>query len=413
MSKVVCLDACSVLRCSFDIDDDTLKVLVTDANKYALLPDTHVYLIIEADDIREEVRFDGGSTINGVLTVVRGTDRQSFPAGATVCTAITCSFLEDFICQKVLECTDTPDPGTGIDIPGNNTWTGLNVFQRAVQIGDAVISPDDLDTLGMLVANRGLAVERDVSLVGSQYGFLGVTNRISSSGPVVGAQFSGFSSVGFTDVVGLRGEAGSVNSVPNILTGVEGVVLSQESNSSEKKVGIRSVFKNRPVDFASVPGGLGTNKYNQNAWAYAVESQSRSSAGEFCGWSRGIVFAAGSLDEAASTKATGIDFSELSAVDLTRIDSLIRLKHGASIEWNGDSAAYSSVKTQFDRVTSQWKLLSGGNPVFAVDTATGRLRFGTATSNVALLQASAGAVSGQYLPIEINGQTYKIELRAN
>lgn len=413
MSKVLCFDACSVLRCPLSPSDNTLRIVPTDTNKFSLPLDSHVYILVEADGLREEVRFSGGSSFGGNLTVERGDSRRSFPAGASVCVAITCGYLEDFVCQRVRKCAREVSVELGGLIPLNNTWTGTNVFEEQVSFGAATWNPDLVTPNKLLSVTSGLWVNYRAALGDTQYGYLATVVRTTGTKPVVGAKLTARGEAEVTgDVIGTSSEAWTAPGAQSSLVGTQSIVYSQESNATAEKIGHAAIFRNRPDGVSATVGGLGANKYNQGSAAYAVLAQPRSSAGEFCGWSRGLVFKAGSLDEATGLKAVGIDFSDVSTDEVSRIDSWIRLKFDAGIEWNGDTATYDKLKSAFNRSAGQWGFTWKSNSRFGFRVDNGTLLFSDTGATTPLLVAIAGVASGQFLPVEVNGTIYKIELRA-
>lgn len=412
MSKVLCFDARSVLRCSLPASSNTLRIIPTDSNKFSLPLDSHVYLLIEADGLREEVRFNGGPSFGGNLTVERGDSRQSFPAGASVCVAITCGYLNDFVCQRVKQCATDTATGLGELLPLNNTWNGTNVFTRPVSFGGATWDQELVLTNRLLSVTSGLWVNFSSNLNQEQYGYLSTVIRTAGTKETFGGKFSARGQTGVTGVViGGSSEAWTAPGAQSPLTGAQSLVYSQESNSTAEKIGQAAVFNNRPSGASTTVNGLGANKYNQNSVAYVIASQDRSSAGEFCGWSRGIVFRSSALDEVAGKKAVGIDFSDIDTAQIGRIESWIRFKFDAGIEWNGDSVAYDRLKSAFNRTTSEWGFTWKGNNRFGFRVDNGTLIFADTGSITPLLATAAGAASGKFLPVEVNGIIYKIELR--
>lgn len=412
MSKVLCFDACSVLRCPLLPSENSLKIIAGDINKFNLPVDTHVYLLIEADGIREEVRFSGGSNFSGVMTVERGDYRYMFPAGASVCVAITCGYLNDFVCQRVTECAQEVAPILGSILTTNNNWTGNNTFTKSTWFGSAKWNPELTAESKLLSVNSGLWVNFSTAIDKEQYGYLATITRTAGNKPTLGAKFQARAEAAATEFV--RGSTSEAWTAPGSLAplyGAASIIYSQESNSPAEKVGHVSVFRNRPQDTSNTVSGLGANKYNQASMAYAVLSQTRSSAGEFCGWSRGLVFGADSLDEAAGVKAIGIDFSDLVTANMSRVDSLVRLKYDGAVEWNGDSVTYDSLKSTFNRTAGLWGFTWKGNSRFGFRADNGTLIFADTGATTPLLVTAAGAASGQFLPVEVNGTIYKIELR--
>ena len=143
---------------------------------------------------------------------------------------------------------------------------------------------------------------------------------------VVPGVFHGHSMGGTGTVWGCTTEAwtgdqttGGVSSTT--LCALENGVFSQYHNQVDRVIGTDNVFKNRPDDLigGAVRGGLGANRYNANSIAYWVTSQPRSTAGEYCGWNRGLQFDANSLDASADGRGIGVDFVQ---VNKTRVDCM-------------------------------------------------------------------------------------------
>jgi hypothetical protein len=412
MSKVLCIEACSVLRCALAPSDNSLKILPTDSNQFQLPLNSHVYMIIEADGVREEVRFNGGGTVGGVLTIERSQNPKAFPVGASVCVAITCGFLDDFVCQRASECAIEVVTTTG-DIRNTvNTWTKSNLFNGSVAFGGAQWSSALVTSDRLLKVNSGLWVDLRTALAQEQYGYLATVVRTAGSNATIGSRVSARAEAGVTGrVTGSISQAWTSPGSSAPLYGATATVYSQESNSTAEKVGHRVSFKNRADGATATVSGLGANKYNQASVGYLLDAQQRSSAGEFSGWARGIVFEADSLDEAAGVKAVGIDFADLLTASAGRVNALIRLKYDHAIEWNGDSSTYDSVKSAYNRAAGAWGFTFNGNSRFGFKADNGMLSFGDTGATTPLLTATAGATSGKFMPLEVAGVMYKVELR--
>lgn len=98
------------------------------------------------------------------------------------------------------------------------------------------------------------------------------------------------------------------------LTGSESGIISQWDKNDQELYGYRANFWNRPSSDSDKPVklGKGDNKYNVNSVAYDVIAGSRSSAGEYCGWSKGLYFHSWSLDRTVYGKAIAIDMGDIS-----------------------------------------------------------------------------------------------------
>ena len=351
MRRVVCIEACAVLACDVDPSSTIIRIAPDLVRQFELPLNAHTYLAIEYEGEREEVRFNGQLAYTGVLTIER-TSPKYFPRGATVCFAITCGFLTDFVCQRASECAKEV-AGTFGDLRGvNNVWTGFNRFNGGVQFGSALWSSNAVESQKLLKVDSGLWVDYSATLEEQEYGYLATVRRTAGAGATVGGK-----AVARTDgtlpnpATGIVGEAWAGKDATAPLVGVAGLVYNEASNNTTRKVGHSSVFRNRPDGASSTVGGLGTNRYNTNTQAYTVEAQPRSSDAEYCGWNRGIVFVAGGLDQSALSRAVGIDFSDIPDVELPRIDAALKLKAGLGIEWNGDSIVYDSFKSLYNTAT--------------------------------------------------------------
>jgi hypothetical protein len=389
-----------------------MKIALEDVVQFNLPVDSYVYLIIEANGIQEEVRFDGGRIVDGELAITRYRDTQNFPAGASVCVSITCRYLDDFVCQKVQECT-VQQPLIDTTLLGrNNTWVGSNQFNGAVAFKDAVWDTSLVAGDNLLQLDKGLWIGYSTAIDKSQYGFLASVKRTSGGASLYGAKFTARADVGATGtIIGSVSEAWTAPGALAPLYGATASVYSQDSNNPNEKIGYMSYFRDRPDNVSATPAGIGANKYNQRSTAFAIVSQPRSSAGEFCGWLRGIHFGAGSLDETGITKAIGIDFSDIADTDIPRVKALIQLRSKLGVEWNGNSI--DALNSSYNDTTGMWGFTWKGQSRFGFRVDNGGLVFNDTSATTALLVTTAGAASGQYLPIEVNGTIYKIQLMVN
>jgi hypothetical protein len=200
-----------------------------------------------------------------------------------------------------------------------------------------------IDTLKQLGATFAGAV--GVSYVSSSasiiYGFFAnIKGSGSSTSLVVGDQINAYSvGSGIRSVFGGAREAwsGDLTTSPAAtatLIAFETAVISQHDANDQPLVGQDFPFKNR-ADGATAPlNGLGSNGYNKFSRALQVSSQPRSTSGEYCGWTTGLLFQANSLDRSATTLAVGID---MSAVDYSRMASAFRFPANGKMTWDGDA----------------------------------------------------------------------------
>jgi hypothetical protein len=407
----VCIDACAVITCPLDLTDNTIRVAPELVRKFQLPINAHTYLVVEYEGQREEVRFAGSYSALGVLAVERSKP-QNFPRGAKVCFGITCEFLTDFVCQRASECATEVANGFG-DLQGtNNVWTGFNRFNGGVEFGSALWNSATVEAQRLLKLDSGMWVDYGAVLNEVEYGYLATVSRISGVGATIGGKFEAATEGTLSNPsIGITSGASSGRDASSPLTGAESFVNNGASNNTAKKIGHRSVFRNRPEGTSSTVGGLGTNRYNSDSHAYSIEAQQRSSSAEYCGWNRGLNFAAGGLDQSTTSKAVGIDFSDVADAEIARIEAAFRLKAGLGIEWNGDSVAYDSFKSGYSRSTNAFEMKFKDNLRLSVLADNGTLMFADLSATIPLVTATAGASSGQFLQIMYNGLVRKIELR--
>lgn len=174
------------------------------------------------------------------------------------------------------------------------------------------------------------------------YGWVAALTRTSGAKWVVPGFFVGEASGGTGTIWGIATEAwtgtrSAVATSSSVLVGAEFSCVSQYSNQSDAVIGVDVVFKNRPDSLltGAVRGGLGSNRYNLNSYAYWITSQPRSTAGEYCGWTRGIMFDTNSLDRDINGKAVAIDMANVNTAraDLLKFPDGTYLNSGGSLTW--------------------------------------------------------------------------------
>ena len=152
-------------------------------------------------------------------------------------------------------------------------------------------------------------------------GYAANIRRTGGEEKVVAAQLNGFNvGSGSGTVWGIACEAWTGNSTTpgtgkSTLIGIEPAVLSQTHDNSKIKIGVDSVFKNRPDSAPDVLyGSAGENRFNQASTAFRISNgfnSSRPPSGAFNGWAWGVRFTSNSLDESVDGKAIGFDISEV------------------------------------------------------------------------------------------------------
>lgn len=300
-------------------------------------------------------------------------------------------------------------------------YSGQGTFPK-LQVGAATWTSENA-AQDLINLDKGIYVNYSSTVAGIIYGFACNVRRAAGSQFVVGAQINAYANRGVTGgVFGLAttawAEAGSNSDV----TGYEPNIVCTDPDTQKVKWGIYNVFKNRKDGATAAAAGLGSNRYNLYSSAFVVESQARSSVGEYCGWSVGLDFhdqwcdqqsppawsavvayvagmtvtsggllwraikastnqapAAGSLFWVQRTYAgtndlaVGIDFSTMSVATMARMASAIRLRATQYFHWEETGA----IGSKFDAVTSIHTLSDNqGASRFAVDVGTGVARFG-------------------------------------
>lgn len=161
------------------------------------------------------------------------------------------------------------------------------------------------------------AQEFDSALPGSGqiFGYVANIKRTGGTRRVVPGQFNGYGLTGTSDTVwgiateAWNGDATTAGTGSTPLVGAEMSVISQYSVNTAPLIGADVVFKNRADGAAAALGGLGSNAYNRASVGIRVSSQARGTDTAFCGFRKGIEFAASSLDESLDGRAIGIDLS--------------------------------------------------------------------------------------------------------
>lgn len=259
-------------------------------------------------------------------------------------------------------------------------------------IGGMHFSNTLMATQNLLEVDAGFYVNYTSALPDIIYGFASNVYRSAGTGTqyTVGAQFSGYAMSGVssgtfgvvTQAIGYAGSSGD-------LIGGELAIANMAHNSTAGKVGLNIVFKDRLDGETTVAGGLGSNEYNLHATGLWFTSQTRSTAGELCGFRRGIDFGEYGLDADANGGAIGIDFARLhyyggsDPLTAYRMTAAIRFRDLQSILWNGDPTLANDptepanpIRTYFNPFTSpngRWILSNTGAEKFGIDVVTGAI----------------------------------------
>lgn len=287
-----------------------------------------------------------------------------------------------------------PPEGVPFDDPAWAQWF-QKVFQSVGRDGgtfskvvikgqtrDGSINPTDLFQ-DLLTLDVGMYSNYTSSNGNPIYGFAANVRRSAGKAGVTGGQFNGWGNSGLdgnVSAVGVGGGAFGEERFLGSLFSLLGTVTNKTHDNVSSKVGVNLAFQDR---LGAAVGSLGSNQYNYYSHAARITAQSRSSVGEYCGWSVGIQFLGECLDQstprawnAAVTYAAGevvtsgglawkaiqpslnqapavpsafwvqhtaagvavlgigIDFSCLSAQTLARMAAAIRLRDTMAFQWD-------------------------------------------------------------------------------
>lgn len=199
-----------------------------------------------------------------------------------------------------------------------------------------------------IYSTKGYAAQNSGGVASeTMFGMRGTISRTGGSGNALGGFFSGLLANGVTQLggAGVGGILAQAFTEPLAVVGTSGiisgtfVVVQQNHAGQPAMAGTLIKFQDRELinDANPVIGGLGDNKYNAGSMAIYIQSQRRSSAGEKCGWSRGIVFEQYSLDDDFDTAQhpCAIDFSGLAGFDSAKMP----------VPFNFNSATLETVAT--------------------------------------------------------------------
>ncbi|MDE2022538.1 MAG: hypothetical protein KGI71_06545 [Patescibacteria group bacterium] len=312
-----------------------------------------------------------------------------------------------------------PDLNTPVDSVSYRQWFE-EVFQFLSDVPDLLDQntfSGQMNIWGNYVGTGQLYVQQQVNdPASSNWAIVGQTINsatMSAGATIVGGFFQTQAVAG-----GANGEAwGIVTEVLNgtlsqggvasvVMVGGEFGVVQQYNNNTSRIVGINSVFKDRP-DGATAPyGGLGSNKYNNNSIGILLSSQPRSTSGEFCGWSVGILFDVNSIDS-----VTGIPAPNGVGIDMHNV-SYTYMVCGV---WVADQVQY-----RFSTDGAKKAFYDGVNAIRFQDTLTDRFGINMANGMLNLYGPTATTVGAAgtaaalpanpvgYLQFSVSGTTYKV-----
>jgi hypothetical protein len=270
-------------------------------------------------------------------------------------------------------------------LPGNNLAGDLIAYT----LGGAAFSTPNYATMNAININAGWYIDYVTALASIVQGFSAHIERSAGANPnyLVGAMLSMQNRTGVTsDVFGIVTEVVNQPGASGSLIGAEFAVGNQRNNATAAKCGVNVVFKDRGDGVATVIEGLGANEYNVGAMAMFFSSQTRSTAGEFCGWRRGLHFDEFAIDADVNGAGIGIDFAKVHYYGGTdpltayRMTAAIRLRDYQSILWNGDptlpndpTEPATPIRTYLNSSIGRWVLTNTGVEEFGIDVSTGNI----------------------------------------
>lgn len=215
------------------------------------------------------------------------------------------------------------------------------------------------------------------------------------------------------------------------LIGMESSIISQYHGNILALLGCDIVFKNRPdtLYFDSVRQGLGSNQYNSNSRAIQITSQPSSTAGERCGWHKGIVFYENSFAWAMETQgalsgtvtpAIALDFTNMGnpLVDpgannpwtAYKISSALALSEFMSITWD----KLQDTRTYLDSFNKMMWLFSTGGSASPSVYPTGQLGWDYDTNKLVVNSGLQGppAAADNSVIMTFSGVDYYVHLTA-
>lgn len=208
-------------------------------------------------------------------------------------------------------------------------------------VNGSITSPNYAAQLQVQLNNFSWYANISSALPGDLYGSAANVIRTSSGGATVGGFFSGQGATGVSsEVWGLVTQAITQPGSVSTLVSAEHGTSNQTNNNTNPKVGTYVVFKDRPDGQAGTTQSLGSNQFNYGARGIWIESQSRSTTGEFCGWKRAMYFGPDSIDADTTGPGMGLDFADLrylSTNDPTtayHCTAIIRMAPYQSFLWN-------------------------------------------------------------------------------
>lgn len=406
MLRVTCVDDCVKTTCLLSGRDNFVRMRVEDLAKLRLAPGTFTYLEIQDGD-RSEVVLYKGEVGTESITVERSSG-LAFPPGSVICQSFGCKYLEALIADRIAQAFSLEAPDIRDD---ENVWTGTNSFTKTTYFGAAELSSAEVITSDRLRWNKGHYVSFTSSLPDSIHGYLAVVRKTGvATLPFWGAKFVAEVDAGAAASIAIGVESAADGALTGAeLIGARSAVNVAESTAPAKKSGHIARFRNRAEGQAAAQNGFGGNRYNENSSAYTVSSQSRSAAGEFCGWNKGLYFPAGSLDRAISGGAIGVDFSDIPTSEVPRLEAAMALVADMPVSWNANSISAPDVKTKYNPNLGTFEFISGNATRLRVKMDNGMLQFNDAGASSPLLSPTSTGPAG-FMFVEINGSLLKVQV---
>lgn len=198
-----------------------------------------------------------------------------------------------------------------------------------------------------LTLNSGLYVNYTSQNGNIIYGFGCNVRRQAGKAFTVAAQLNAWAGRGAgAAVFGAAIQAVAEPGFVEAIIGSEVLTGNEESASINRKWGINPVFANRVNIGGPMPLGIGSDRYNYNTAAFVLTSQTRSSTGEKCGWTRGLQFIGDCFDQQIPPNWSATQFYTAGMVVISggrvwhaKLDNLNQAPAVPSTYWSYNSPA--------------------------------------------------------------------------
>lgn len=197
---------------------------------------------------------------------------------------------------------EPPGVGTALDDPAWAQWF-YQLYQGLLQDGGVFPKFALQGTEGKITFDNSFMYQRLARFDGGLYsdywsdngniiyGYAANVRRSAGKNLTVAAQLNAWGTRGITEgIFGIACTAVGLEGCSAPLIAFEPNTANFDPINTALKWGMNPIFKNRYDGDPTVDAGVSNNCYNYFSAAMAIQSQDRSTAGEFCGWARGIQF---------------------------------------------------------------------------------------------------------------------------